>query len=236
MKAFPEDTDQITVQETHIIKRLKFNNLFSAFLQSLNLERGWIFSLKRLFINPGKMALDYAGAGRMRYVTPFKMLFITTTLAIIALKYSGSIELFAQGVEEGSENDPAVINIIEEAVQYFNVIIWLYIPIAAFFTWLANRKSQLNYAENLVLQAYFFVLTNIATLFLVFDKISPHFIWNMLLFAFFMFYNVYIYKGFFSKKWFRSIIESTLLMAVSSVFYFLFLIVAIVVYLYLFKS
>jgi hypothetical protein len=200
-------------------------------LQSLNLEKGWLFSLKQLFSNPGAMALDYTGLGRLRYIAPFKMLFITTTLAFLALKYSGTVEVFAEGVAEGAQ-DKTVLNLLEKASEYFNILIWIYIPIAAIFTWLINKKrTQLNYAENLVFHTYFFVLTNILTLLIMLDRwVYQSSIWNMIMFAFLLFYNVYAYKSFFSKKWLRAALESTFLFLFNSVLYFAILIFILAIY------
>ncbi len=231
MKAFPEGSENLTIVETHVIRRLKLSNLFSYLLQSLNIEKGWLFSLKHLFANPGSMALDYTASGRLKYVAPFKMLFITTTLAFFALKYSGTAEVFAEGVVEGAK-DKTVINLLEKASDYFNILIWIYIPIAAIFTWLINKKrTQLNYAENLVFHTYFFVLTNILTLLIMLDRwVYQSSIWNLLMFGFLLFYNMYAYKSFFSKKWLRAALESTFLFLFNSLLYFAFLIFILAIY------
>ena len=212
MKAFPEGVDHITIEEKHVIRRLQVKNLFSYLLQSLNLERGWLFSLKQLFLNPGAVALDYIGKGRLRYISPFKMLFITTTLAFLAIQYTGTVEVFAEGVADGAQ-DKSVLDLFEKASEYFNVLLWIYIPIAATFSWLLNRKkSQLNYAENLAYHTYFFVVTNIISLISLFDKLIYESVaWSLVMFALLTFYNTYTYKVFFDKKWFFALIESIVL-------------------------
>jgi hypothetical protein len=229
MNQFPENAEHIEIVETHVIKRLKLSNLIGNIMQAFNLEKGWIYTLKQLAINPGKMARHYTGEGRLKYTAPFKMLFFTTTLAILSLRYSGSANDFTEGFLMGT-NDPEFSDLLDKASGYFNLLIWIYIPIAAFFSWVVNRKSQLNYAENLVFQTYFFVITNIVTMLLVFDRMHESILWSLVILVLIIFYNVYMYKQFFLKKWQRAIAESLALYVLSSVVYFMFLIVLIFIY------
>ena len=62
--------------------RITLKYIFSSLLDAFNLERGGIYTLKRLFINPGQMAKDYLGAERFHFTPPFRLLFITTAIVI----------------------------------------------------------------------------------------------------------------------------------------------------------
>lgn len=229
MGGFPENQEQIEIVETRVIRRLKVSNLIHSILQVFNIERGWFYTLKHMFVDPGKMALDYIGEGRLKYTPPFRLLFITTTIAFFLFRYSRSANEFTEGVFAGVKN-PEVIDLLNKAGEYFNVLIWLYIPIAGFFTWVVNRKSKFNYAENLVFQTYFFVLTNTLAMLIILERVAETMLWSLIITVLLVFYNVFGYKNFFSKSWLRSFLESLALYLFSSTIYFILLIALAVAY------
>ena len=215
---FPEGKNQVEVTETHVIRRLKVSNLFNSILQAFNLEKGGIFTVKQLFINPGRLVLDYIGTGRLRYTAPFKILVITTTLAILAVRYSAGFEEFQQGFYQGLSN-PEIIAIVELASSYFNVLLWLYIPIAGLLTWLVNLKGKFNLAENLAFQTFYFTLSNLIVLPVILDYFISTIIIQFVVTLAFLFYYVYAYKVFYSKSWLRASLEFVLIYFLATLLY-----------------
>lgn len=228
-RGFPKGQEQIEVFETQVIKRLSVSNLFKAVLQAFNLERGGVFTIKQLFINPGQLVLDYIGAGRLKYTAPFKLMVITTTLAVLAFQSSASFAEFKDGFFVGIDNEKAIDAIVTFS-KYFNLLIWLYVPIAAGITMLFNRKSDYNYAEHLVYQAFLLCITNIITLLFIADHfVNSAFLSAFLTFAF-LFYFAYSYKVLFNKTWWRSILEQVLIYLLGSFAFALVLAVLFLLY------
>ena len=222
MNEFPFNKEELEITETRKIRRLKLNQVFNSILVAFNLERGGLYTVKQLFANPGKLIENYVGEGRLRYVGPFRLLIITTTIAFILLQYSTTFDEFRAGFYEGIQN-PELFSIIESASKYFNILLWLFLPVAALFSWFFNRKRQYNYAENLAFQTYVFSLTNIITMFTIFDKLISPAVIVVIIYAAFTFYYIYSYKAFFKKGWFRSTLEVAVQYTLSSFVYFFFL-------------
>ncbi|MFW5762393.1 MAG: hypothetical protein ACOCXH_15575 [Cyclobacteriaceae bacterium] len=65
-------SDTIEVTETRIIRRVTLKGFVTSVLDAFNIERGGIYTLKRLFSNPGNMSFHYLGEGRFRY-TPVQI-------------------------------------------------------------------------------------------------------------------------------------------------------------------
>lgn len=228
---FPEGENEIEVIETHVIRRLKISNLFNSILHAFNLEKGGIFTVKQLLINPGRLVLDYIGTGRLKYTAPFKILVITTTLAFLALRYSSGFQQYQADFYQGLNNEE-IIKLIELGSTYFNVLLWLYIPIAGLLTWLVNIKGKFNLAENLAFQTYYFTLSNLIVIPVILDYVINTQIIQAFTTLAFLFYYVYAYKVFYSKSWLRASLEFVLIYAIATVLYLILLVLLIV----LFKS
>ena len=142
-------SDELEVTEKRTIKRLTIRNLFASALEAFNIERGGVFTIKRLFTAPGHLVTDFIGAGRYRYVGPFKLLVITTTLALLILSQShfgGSLNVEfdkSLGVSEGMK---AMTEAYKRMLPYLNLVLWIYIPIMALFG--GNTFAVLLYEKD----------------------------------------------------------------------------------------
>jgi hypothetical protein len=223
MAEFPFEEKEIEVVQSRKIKRLELRNVFDAILQAFNLERGGIYTVKQLLLDPGEMVRRYISTGRLNFTSPFKLLIITTTVVFLLLQQSASFQEFREGFFVGLKNSE-IQNFIDEASRYFNLLLWIYIPIGALITWGFNYKGKFNYAENLAYQTYLFSLTNIIMMFMVIDVIVPSVFVLLTVYIAFIFYYYFSYKSFFQKGWLRTILEQTLIYLISSTIYFIVLI------------
>jgi hypothetical protein len=119
-----------------------------------------------LFKNPGRVALEYIGGARARYIGPAKYFLVIFAIYLGVAAISGAQEAFieAQTKLEGEIKEEQVEQFLisfTEALRvvlrdYINVIVFLALPILAFlFRWQYFRAKR-NYAENLVFIAYTF--------------------------------------------------------------------------------
>lgn len=243
--------NEFIVVDERRVKRFDLKNAFSSILESLNLERGILFTLWSLLRSPGKSTKDFLQAGRLRYISPFRLLIVSTTLLVLIFSitdFSNELLLgvkdgmgesksigqaqfekgYSLGADLGSEGlDSERVKKIEAKSQqindvltkYFNLVIWAYIPIVAFFTWLFNRKKELNYAEHLVFNAFYTSVINIFTLiFFLGMLINIGYVYAIYLLGS-LFYFVYYYKDLLRKTWLRSIWEASLITLLSFLVY-----------------
>ena len=68
---FFNERQEIEIDEKRTIKRISFAGFVQNALQAFSLERGVVYTLKRLLNEPGEMTLDYLTEGRTKYVPPF---------------------------------------------------------------------------------------------------------------------------------------------------------------------
>lgn len=222
---FPKGVTEIEVVEKHVIKRVTIGNFISNILDAFNMTRGGIYTLKKILINPGQVVRDYLGASRPRLMAPFKMLIFSTALVLLLINAFNLFEYFVDNsINIEGESAPELRSgIIEILINYFNLILWTYVPIAALLSYLFNRKRGFNYAENLVLQAYILSLTNIVVILcfpISYLSVDALIVVSQLLIGAYM---VYTYKVFFQKKWSRSIFETFVIFFVASLLWFIIL-------------
>ncbi len=203
--------------------RLTMRRWFVGMLEAFEIDRGAIYTLRRLFVNPGAMFLDYLGTRRYHYVPSFRMLVLSTALILLIFNYLGSFDEFFGGVKEGADSlDSESIDQFQRFfVNYFNLLLWLYLPFGALFTKLFNRKQDFTFAEHLVLQSYLLSIANLLGVIFLFSSIINYTLLLVLYIIPVGIYYAYAYKEVFAKSWGKSILESTIVMTLSYLLYFL---------------
>lgn len=169
------------------------------------------------------MILDYLGINRFRYTSPFRLLLVTTTLAILTLNYVldpalGISKDFTEGLKQGGSSDSALIT--ENIRRFSNLLLWIYIPVLAGLTRVLNYKGQLNFAEHLVFVTYLYCISNIITLLMMIDAWTGLPVFSILAFPLFVLYFGLAYRQIFKKSWRRVLLELLLIIALSLLIYF----------------
>lgn len=253
------------VREERRVKRFNLRNAIGSILESFNLERGILFTLVSLIKSPGASTRHYLEAGRLRYISPFRLLLFSTTALVIifnstdfnnqfvlgfqeAQKVDGEMTIaemqFSDGYEAASGMAADQMSEAEKAkakeisdlssklfTEYFNIIIWAYIPILAFFTWLFNRKKDLNYAEHLIFNSFYTSIVNVLTLMFF----VAYFVDMQILYLIYMTlslgYFIYYYRDLLAKTWVRAISEGMLIYLLSLIVYAISMTALVLVYL-----
>ncbi|MDF1673826.1 MAG: DUF3667 domain-containing protein [Vicingaceae bacterium] len=157
--------------ETTSPKRIGLNFFLSDVLsETLSLEAPLLFTIKRLILNPGKVALEYVRGKRKPYTRPFGFFFLiigTNYLLSMWLIDSEEVTKMMKELFEAVTSLPAETNlnsysndaqITKDRMKELNFLI---IPFISLFSWLFFKKSGHNYLENVVL----FLFVNGITLF-----------------------------------------------------------------------
>lgn len=212
------EKEELNLTEERSIHRITFPHMLNSLVDAFNLDRGLIYTLKRLYTVPGKMVQDYLYQGRYHYTPPFRMLLVSTTLVLLLIQYSKSgMELFQLRPEGATEEETNLARTV--LVDYYNLFLWLFIPVLGFFSWLFNRRSRYNYAENLVFQTYLMVIGNILYVVMLLDHIVPMAVLSALYMLTSLTYSIIAYRQMFNKPLGRSILESLLIYILSMLFY-----------------
>lgn len=229
MNQFPTEEEPLDVTEVRKVKRITIAQVFRSAIDAFNVDRGGIYTVKSLFVNPGRAIKDYLGANRYHYTPPFRILIVSTALALFAIGVAEFTQVaeaeFTAGVsdsvneanKEKVDVTAEVTKLLQELSAYFNLLLWTFIPFIALFTWLINLKKRFNYAEHLVFQTYLACISNIFGFLFPLDHLLPAWLVFSAVYAGVLFYYVYGYKEFLGKSWLRSIFESVFLFLISSV-------------------
>lgn len=222
----PGKNEEWEITETRTIRRITIKQWLRSIPEAFDLERGVVFTLRRLFVDPGAMTLDYLGRNRFHYVPSFRLLVLTTAFVLLLINSGTGLDPFMAGLQEGGgeDLDTATAQKIQNVFwQFFNLFLWLYLPFGATITYLFNRKKPFTFAEHLVFQSNLLSLGNILSLILLAGRFLPGSIIGLLYFLPVFLYNFLGYHSFFQKNWIRTILEVIVILVVSYILYFIFL-------------
>ena len=183
--------------------------LHEAFHFFTHFDKGFPYTLKRLFTAPGKMQREYVEGNRNRYQKPFSMFFLCASMAALGLYWiNHSIVLYFNA---GNGGEAAFFH------QYWVLLQVCLLPLYTLLTYLFFKNTNYNYAEVGVLQLYtfafiFFVLTMIHLLKFIWPELQTRYIELPVVIG----YGVITNMRFFHKipKW-SSVIKSVLLIALT---------------------
>ena len=130
--------------DTH---KLSLAHIWHDLLHAVTHADKSIFSLVwQLIARPGTVAAEYVDGKRARYFNPFAFLVLVVGISSVVLISTGFVS-FSNTAAPGNPVS-AFLN------KHVNLVIFLNVPILAFFCKLFFGSRQRNFAENLVLAAY----------------------------------------------------------------------------------
>jgi hypothetical protein len=192
------------------IKRITFKGLLhDVFHLITHVDKGILFTLKKLISSPGTMQRDYIDGDRARHQKPFAMFFICATVAALARYW---INLALVNYFQGGD--------IVEAEFFHKYLVILHVillPLYALIAYLVFYNKKFNYAEVGVLLLYtmsfFFLLT---TLIWLLRFILPNFDTAYVELPIVALYNAITFRNFYreEKTWIvilKSLITVTLI-------------------------
>jgi hypothetical protein len=147
------------------VERITFSYLLnSLFYNVVQIERGFLFTLKELIIRPAKVISEFIEGKRISYYKPIGYVIIMSTISAFVVYF---IDLYMRSITEAS-----VIQIERDTFRYFVAVVasfvskyqslfyFVMIPVISFCSWVFFAK-RFNYWENIVLNTYLTAQFNI---------------------------------------------------------------------------
>jgi hypothetical protein len=139
--------------------RLDFSYLLREITGSVfQLHYGFFYTLKELFIAPGKSINEFLNGKRKKYFKPIPYLIILSTvyfLVTMAINERTWIGDFISGWNEGSRGKDTEIQLIliwfSEKYAYTTLLL---VPIFTFASYLSFLRFDRNYVEHFVINSY----------------------------------------------------------------------------------
>jgi hypothetical protein len=144
--------------------RLTIPGLFRELIAIItNVERGFWYTAKILFTNPGKIIRDVWNRATVPYYHPFRYVLIWATISVIMNISLGIFdsqqaemqETFGSGNEMNEKTAAVQQKIMELSKKYMSFILIFIIPFISLVSRWFFKKEKLNYAEHLVMNTYF---------------------------------------------------------------------------------
>jgi hypothetical protein len=179
------------------IKRITFRNLLhEVFHFFTHLDKGFLYTLKKLFTSPGAMQRGYVDGDRVRHQKPFSMFFISATVIALALYWINVV--LANYFDAGNDKEALFFN------KYMVMFLMGSLPFTTLVIYLFFFRSRYNFAEIGVLSLYtlsaFFLIVTLANMLkFIWPQLQTRYIELPLI----LIYNTVTFLNFFntSAKW-----------------------------------
>lgn len=127
----------------------------------LHVNKGFLYSIKSLLLNPGKTARAYIEGSRVNHYKPILMaLLLSGVYAFLSIQLIDPASIFTQKMNNDQQEAQDMKGIIEFMLHYWNLITLALIPLFAILTRFMFRKQAENYFEHIVMNAYLQSLFN----------------------------------------------------------------------------
>lgn len=128
------------------------NELENTILQT---NKGFLYSIKNLIINPGKTAREFIEGSRVNHYKPILLAFLLSGIsAFISFKIIGLMEIMEAYYSKQNMSSQLMTDYLSFTSSYNSIIMLSLVPFFALITKLSFRKWENNYYEHIVMNAY----------------------------------------------------------------------------------
>jgi hypothetical protein len=124
------------------------------------MDRGFIYTAKLLFVNPGKIINEYLNGRTKDFMNPLKYLFIivgvSTILAIWSNVFDTSVTTTNEIFDVPDESLKFQTKIMGFMRKYLNIFTIFFIPFYSIITRWILKKHKQYYAEHLIINSYLY--------------------------------------------------------------------------------
>ena len=205
--------------QKHYVRRWTLSELGGQFFAQLtNLEKGFLYTAKMLFVDPGQLIHDYWNGKTIPYYNPFRYMIILITINIIISASLGIDDLLQEQLQpaavEESVSSERIDYADEQLGNWMNFLVLLLVPVTSLLTFFLFKKSKKNYAEHLIMNSFIFGHQGLYSSFTQFIFYTfPSLMKGYLIFNFLigLIYNTYAYTKTFKETWWRVLLKSLLI-------------------------
>lgn len=195
--------------------------LRDLFQMITNLEKGFWYTMKELFIRPDQVIKEYLSGVTIKYYNPFRYYIIIVAVSALLQIWLGVFDLQQATIRETfnpnmtEEELQRQLAYMENVKKFLNIIPLIVLPFIAAFFYFVFRKQDWNLAEHLVSTTYIYAQTAIIGIFLMSSfYFFPEYISYSLPASFLIssLYFAYVYNRLFSMSFLKAFFMSLLSM------------------------
>lgn len=207
-----------------ITARITLWHIFSELVSIMtNLEKGFWYTLKMLFVNPGEVIRNFIAGRTVLYYPPLRYFLLWTAVSVAISLFTGlfdhqqetvqSLTAYSAKPEVAAMQREMQQQIQSEMKKYLNFLPLFMLPFIGLASyWIFRRRGQ-NYAEHLVLNAYAYGQTTVIGIVLMFfvfafPSLIPFLTLKVILIS--IVYYAYLYRSFFYLRTLPAIFKALL--------------------------
>ncbi|MCU0321668.1 MAG: DUF3667 domain-containing protein [Chitinophagaceae bacterium] len=126
-----------------------------------HVDKGFFYTLKWMFINPGLAIKEYLEGKRIRHFRPFGFVVILSTICTLLIPWIEKAIVYT--LQKTTGNSFIFKQLFWE--KYISLLIFLLIPILALVTFLTFKNRKYNYWEHFLGNTYLAALLNVLLVF-----------------------------------------------------------------------
>jgi hypothetical protein len=221
-----------------ITDRYTTKSFFIKFLSAFNFEKGFFYTLKMLFINPGEVVNNYLSGKTKAYYNPLNYLLLAAGIGTALMVWFGVMDANIENYNEalGFNKDDKALNLQKKMMvhmkQYINIIALLMLPFISLFSkWLYN-KHKLFYGEHLIMNSFLFGQTSVISiiffpLLLIFPYLTNYY--SLIAGTFAFIYFSYALKGVFKNSMIKSMFGTIVIFVGGYILFFIFFMIVMII-------
>jgi len=135
----------------------------------LHMNKGFFYSIKNILRAPGKTAREFLEGNRVNHYKPILLVFVVAGISAFLTNSLIHPEVVIAKYSDGHNIKSAIdMNVYTSFIyKYQAILMLLSVPLMAFFTWLAFKKWEYNYCENVVITAYSLIYLQVLSILIV---------------------------------------------------------------------
>ncbi len=141
-------------------RRFTIKSFFAVIMDAFNIERGFLYTAKMLFVDPGKVINEYLNGRTKRYYNPLKYLLIIAGVNALLVVWFKIFDANVDTVYEliGVENEQLRLQqkLTGYMKQYLNVIVLFMLPFNSLASKWYYGKHKLLYGEHLIIYCFLY--------------------------------------------------------------------------------
>ena len=145
------------------VRRVDYDYVISEVAEGVfQLEKGWLYTIKELFIRPGKSIKKYLQGERIQFAKPIPFILLTSALYVF-IAYLFNIPTFTEDFVSGIKNygddssrgiDKSTETILHWFTSNHAYAVLITLPFFSLGTYLAFKKCRYNYFEHLIINTF----------------------------------------------------------------------------------
>jgi Protein of unknown function (DUF3667) len=138
-----------------------------------HVDKGFFFTFKKMFIDPGQALNDYLAGKRIKHYRPFAFVLLMSTICTLLIKginYLINLRFEKENPGHALEFGHGLF------VKYPSLLIFMMIPVLSFITWIFFYRRPYNYWEHFLVNTYLAANLNIFLLIISLFQLTRYYI------------------------------------------------------------